>query len=104
MADIHLHRNHQLGLERARKVALKWAEHAEKKFEVECTILEGETSDTVRFKRAGVNGTMIVAADHFTIDCKLGILFSAFKSKIEEESARQLDDALAKEAKKVAKG
>ena len=103
MAEIHLHRQHQLGLERARKVALKWAQHAEKTFDVECTILEGDTSDTVQFKRAGVNGKMIVAADHFTVDCKLGLLFGAFKSKIEIETARQLDEALAKEARKMAK-
>ena len=30
---------------------------------MECTVLEGETSDTVEFKRPGVDGTLIVAAD-----------------------------------------
>ena len=29
MADLNLHRDHTLGLARARKVALKWAEHVE---------------------------------------------------------------------------
>ena len=103
MADIHIRRQHQLGLERARKVALKWAEYAEKKFEAQCTILEGDTKDVVQFKRSGVNGTMTVEADHFTVDCKLGLLFGAFKGKIEEETARQLDEAIAKEMKKLAK-
>ena len=100
MPDIHIRREHALGLPRARKVALRWAQHAEKEFDVECTVVEGETSDQVLFKRSGVNGTMTVAADHFIVDCKLGILFGAFKGKIEAETAKQLDDALAKEAKK----
>ena len=42
MPDIHIHRDHELGLAKARKVALQWAEDAEKKFEMECTIIEGE--------------------------------------------------------------
>ena len=37
MAEIQLHRDHNLGLARARKVALKWAEHVEKQFDMECT-------------------------------------------------------------------
>jgi Putative polyhydroxyalkanoic acid system protein (PHA_gran_rgn) len=44
-----------------------------------------------------------VSGEHFAIDCKLGILYGAFKNKIEEEVARQLDTALAKETAKVAK-
>ena len=34
MADLNLRRDHNLGLARARKVALKWAEHVEKKLEM----------------------------------------------------------------------
>ena len=64
MPDIHIHRAHKLGLAKARKVALKWAEDVEKKFDMECTILEGETSDTVEFARSGVKGELVVAPDH----------------------------------------
>lgn len=102
MSDVHIHRDHQLGLARARKVALRWAENAEKSFDVECTIIEGETSDTVEFTRAGVNGTMTVAADHFDVDVKLGFLLKAFAGKIESEASKELDKALAKEAAKDA--
>ena len=62
MPDIRIHRDHSLGLAKARKVAWDWAEQAESKFDMECTVLEGETSDTVEFTRSGVNGTLIVAA------------------------------------------
>jgi hypothetical protein len=67
MPDIRIHRDHQLGLAKARKVAWQWAEQVESKFDMECTVIEGETSDTVEFTRSGVNGTLIVAADHFDL-------------------------------------
>ena len=96
MADIHIHRDHQLGLPKARKVALQWAEQAEAEFDMECTILEGETSDTVEFSRSGVKGALIVAANHFTLDAKLGFLLGAFSTRIEREIEANLDALLLK--------
>ncbi len=96
MADIRIHRDHALGLAKARKVALQWAEDAEKKFEMECTILEGETSDTVEFTRTGVKGELIVAADHFQLEARLGFLLGAFSKTIESEIEKNLDALLAK--------
>ena len=98
MADIHIHRDHQLGLPKARKVALQWAEQVEAEFDMDCTILEGETSDTVEFTRSGVKGTLIVAADHFQLDARLGFLLGAFSRKIEQEIEKNLDALLAKSA------
>lgn len=103
MADIQLRRDHDLGLARARKVALKWAEHVEKKFDMECTILEGDASDTVEFTRSGVSGTMEVSGSHFELQAKLGFLLGAFAGQIEAEIQRQLDEALAKEQAKKKK-
>ena len=96
MADIHIHRPHGLGLAKARKVALQWAEDAEKKFEMECTIVEGETSDTVEFTRSGVKGELLVEAHQFTLDAKLGFLLGAFSKTIEAEIEKNLDALLAK--------
>lgn len=96
MPDIHIRRDHDLGLAKARKVALQWAEDAEQKFDMECTILEGETSDTVEFTRAGVKGELIVAADHFALDAKLGFLLGAFSRTIESEIQKNLDALLAR--------
>ena len=98
MADIHIHRDHQLGLPKARKVALQWAEQVEAEFDLECTILEGETSDTVEFSRSGVKGELIVAASHFTLDAKLGFLLGAFSKRIEREIETNLDALLLKNA------
>ena len=98
MADIHIHRDHLLGLAKARKVALQWAEQVEAEFDMECTILEGETSDTVEFSRSGLKGELIVAANHFTLDAKLGFLLGTFSKRIEREIETNLDALLLKNA------
>ena len=105
MPDIKIHRDHSLGLTRAREVAWQWAEQAEAKFDMECTVIEGETSDTVEFTRSGVNGRLIVAADHFDLEAQLGFLLGAFSKTIEGEITKNLDALLAPAAKaaKVAK-
>ncbi|MEO3713130.1 polyhydroxyalkanoic acid system family protein [Roseateles flavus] len=95
MADIHIHRDHQLGLEKAREVAWAWAEQVEQKFDMECTVIEGDTSDTVEFERSGVKGQLIVTGDHFELEAKLGFLLGAFKSTIEAEVQKELDTLLA---------
>ena len=103
MADLNLHRDHTLGLARARKVALKWAEHVEEKLAMECTIIEGDDEDVLEFKRSGVDGRMVVAATHFDLEATLGFLFKPFLATIEAEVGKQLDEALAKESAKAAK-
>jgi putative polyhydroxyalkanoate system protein len=95
MPDIHIRRDHTLGLAKARKIALKWAEDAEKKLQLECTLLEGETSDTVEFTRSGVKGRLIVSGEHFELDAKLGFLLGAFSKTIESEIEKNLDALLA---------
>ncbi len=100
MADLNLHRDHNLGLARARKVALKWAEHVEKKLEMECTLIEGDEEDVLEFKRSGVDGRMTVAPTFFDIEAKLGLMFRPFLGMIEAETRKQLDAALAKEMAK----
>jgi len=102
MADIHIHRAHALGLKKARELAWAWAEKVEEKFEMECTVLEGKTSDTVEFTRSGVKGALIVAADHFELSARLGMLLGAFKSTIEGQIEKELDALLAAGGKKAA--
>jgi len=105
MADIHIHREHTLGLAKARKIAWAWAEEVESKFDMACSVIEGETSDTVEFTRSGVKGTLIVAPDHFELNAKLGFLLGAFSKSIEGEITKNLDALLSKStaaAKKAA--
>jgi putative polyhydroxyalkanoate system protein len=96
MPDIKIHREHALGLAKARKIAWQWAEEVEREFDMSCTVVEGEFSDTVQFTRSGVNGTLVVAADHFDLNAKLGFLLGAFSKTIEREIQKNLDALLAK--------
>jgi putative polyhydroxyalkanoate system protein len=95
MPDIRIHRDHSLGLPKARKIAWQWAEDVERKFDMACTVIEGETSDTIEFTRSGVSGQLIVAADHFDLHAKLGFLLGAFSKTIESEIEKNLDALLA---------
>ncbi len=95
MADINIHREHKLGLAKARKVAWAWAEQVESRYGMECTVIEGRTSDTVEFRRSGVAGRLIVAPDHFELEARLGFLVGAFAGTIEREIEKELDTLLA---------
>lgn len=94
MPDIHIHREHHLGLKEARKIAFSWAEKAEEKFDMECVYEEGDTEDTLTFSRSGVKGTLLVDATQFEMKAQLGFLFGAFKDRIESEIGDQLDALL----------
>ncbi|HEY1091442.1 MAG TPA: polyhydroxyalkanoic acid system family protein [Burkholderiaceae bacterium] len=103
MADIKIHRQHKLGLKRARELAWAWAEHVETKFGMSCTVVEGDGSDTVEFSRSGVRGELDVSASHFELRAQLGFLMGAFKSTIENEVQKELDRLLAAESSGGAK-
>src|SRR5438132_873841 len=102
MPDIRIHRKHRLGLAKAREVAWQWAEEVEKKFDMECTVIEGETSDTVEFERMGVKGQLRVAASRSDLDAKRGCLLGAFSKTIGTEIERNLDGLLAAGKSKAA--
>lgn len=99
MPDIRIHRDHGLGLARAREIAWRWAEDVEAKFDMECSVLEGDDADTVAFSRPGVSGTLEVTADRFALHARLGLLMGAFARTIEAEIEKRLDALLAAEAK-----
>jgi putative polyhydroxyalkanoate system protein len=103
MADLNLHRDHTLGLARARKVALKWAEDVEARLDMACTLIEGDNEDVLEFKRSGVDGRMVVAATFFDLEARLGFLLKPFLATIAAEVGKQLDEALAKESARAAK-
>ena len=98
MPDIRIHREHSLGLAKARKVAAQWADEVEGKLQMQCANIQGQTSDTVEFTRSGVKGRLIVAADHFDLEAKLGFLLGAFSKTIEAEITKNLDAMLSRSA------
>lgn len=101
MADIHIEREHALGLPEARKIAFKWAEQAEKKFDMACTYEEGTTSDCLSFSRSGVRGTLSVTANDFELSAQLGFLVGMFKEKIEAEIVKNLDTLIDKKTASI---
>jgi putative polyhydroxyalkanoate system protein len=94
MADLHIVREHALGLSKARKIAFQWAEQAENEFAMTCSYTEGKTSDEVEFVRAGVKGNLVVTKAHFELRAQLGFLLGAFKPVIEAEIVKNLDALL----------
>jgi len=103
MAEIRIHREHSLGLERAREIAWQWAEQVEQKFDMACTVHEGDDEDTVEFTRSGVKGELTVSATRFDLVAQLGFLLGAFKGTIETEIQKELDSLLVAKKKAPAK-
>ncbi len=91
MADLHILREHSLGLPEARKIAFQWAENVEKDFGMTCIYEEGDVEDEVCFTRSGVQGSLSVTQSKFEIKARLGVFLDAFKSSIEREIVQTLD-------------
>jgi len=100
MADIHIVRTHSMPLKKAREAADGLAARLGEKFD-----LESEwDGDTLLFERPGVKGSLALAKGDVTIDVRLGLLLSAFKSTMEEQINDQLDQLFSSApAKKAAK-
>ena len=98
MPDIHIRREHALGFEEARQVAERWVDEARARLDLRCDVARGESADTVRFGRTGVDGTLVVAADHFELRARLGFLLGPFSRTIEAEISRNLDTLLGRQA------
>ena len=94
MSDIHIHRQHHLGLKAALDIAHQWADQAEREFDMRCAFAEGPDGHEVNFSRSGVNGTLKVDQDNFELTAKLGFLLGAFKERIESEITQNLDRLL----------
>jgi putative polyhydroxyalkanoate system protein len=93
--EIHISRDHSLGMAQARKLAFRWAEAAEENLGMECTYEEGKTEDVVNFTRAGANGELRVTKNRFELQARLGFLLGAFRERIEGEIVKNLDLLLA---------
>jgi len=100
--EIHISRDHALGLVQARRLAFRWGEVAEEKLGMECTYAKGQAQDVLSFSRAGAKGELRVTGDRFEIEARLGLLLGAFRERIEGEIVKNLDELLAhKEPLKV---
>jgi len=94
VSDIHIERNHTLGIERAREVARGWLNKVESEYGMDCKYSEGWISDIARFSRVGAEGTLRVSEDNFTLRMTLGFLMESYTEQIREQITRNLDDLL----------
>jgi putative polyhydroxyalkanoate system protein len=90
MSDIKFQQAHNLGMDKARELAVKWIDDASKKMGLSCKHVQGQDQDTITFERMGVNGTMLVSGSSFDLNVKLGMMMAAFKPMIESEIAKNL--------------
>ena len=94
MAELTIQRDHQLGLDQARKLALAWTQQAERDFGLTCSHEQVEAGDQVLFGRTGVSGNLLVTEQRFELKLKLGFLLGAFKDQIEAEIQKNLNQLL----------
>lgn len=92
MADIEIHRVHNLGLKAARAAADRMADHLGRKFD-----LKGDWSGNVlRFERPGVSGSLSVSDKDLNLSVGLGFLLKAMRGSIQKSIEHELDTLFAR--------
>ena len=79
MFELQLKRKHRLGLKKARVAAQQVAAEMEREFD---TVNEWD-GPTLRFRRPGVDGSLVVTRDTVEMHARLASLLEAFRSRIE---------------------
>ncbi|MEH6562011.1 MAG: polyhydroxyalkanoic acid system family protein [Marinobacter sp.] len=90
MSAIDVHRAHTLDKDHAREAAEALARDLSSQFDLDYQ-WEG---DHLKFKRSGAKGHLNITGDDLHVHLELGMLLRPFKSKIEQEIYRQLDQIL----------
>jgi putative polyhydroxyalkanoate system protein len=104
MPTIELHREHTLGLAKARQLAAQWTKQVERDFDMQCATEAGKDHDVVTFTRTGVSGRLVVSGTRFDLDAKLGLLLGAFTKTIQTQIESNLDALLSGQGKASSKG
>lgn len=90
MANIHIERNHTLGLEAAKERLEGIAQHLKQELEADYRW----HGDTLHFTRSGASGTIDVGDDQVVLDVKLSFALGLLKGTIEQTIEREIDQAL----------
>jgi len=91
MPQIDIRRAHQQSVPDARAKVDQVAVKMREKFGTD----SHWNGDTLAFSRAGVKGTIAVAADAIVVHAELGMMLSPMKGMIEQEIGRKLDEYFA---------
>jgi putative polyhydroxyalkanoate system protein len=79
MFELQLKRKHKLGLKKGKAAARQVADELEREFAVACE-WDGHT---LKFSRAGVNGSLVVSRDAVEMHARLASRLKAFRPRIE---------------------
>jgi putative polyhydroxyalkanoate system protein len=90
MANIHIKRTHNLGINNARTAVEKLAQTLKSELQADFKW----SGDKLLFKRSGASGTIDVGSDYIDLDIRLGMALSLMKGKIEDTINTKLDSAL----------
>ena len=71
MPELHIRREHRLGLKAARAAAHRWTQEAEREWGMQCRTEPGSREDQIHFERTGVSGCLTVGGDRFDLQVKL---------------------------------
>ncbi len=98
MPNLHITRQHNLSLDKARAIAQQWALDAERDFGMETSLVmvtdNFQTAERWNFKRTGVHGSLVTSAQSFELELHLGFLLGAFQDKIKQQIEQNLDQLL----------
>ena len=98
MPNLHITRQHNLSLDKARAIAQQWALDAERDLGMETSLVMGtdnhQTAERWNFKRTGVAGSIVTSAQSFELELHLGFLLGAFQDKIKQQIEHNLDQLL----------
>lgn len=92
MASISITRNHQLGLEGARRVSQKVVDKLAEKFGLSS---DGWQGNSLAFSRPGVDGKVRISDSLVEVSIELGFMFAGFAGAIEQQLAASIDKAIA---------
>ena len=94
MPDIHIERQHALGLPLAREIARRWTRKLENDFSLQCRYEEGTQDDQVAVSGLGVAGWVVVNARFLQVQLDLRFPMITLRSMIERRIAQELDEEL----------
>ena len=95
MPELHIEREHALGLKAARAAASRWAQEAEREWGMQCRTEPGKTQDHIHFERSGVSGCLTVSGERFDLQLRLGFMLGPLAARIEARIRESLDALLA---------
>jgi len=90
MANIHIKRNHNLGLNEAKQRMDQIAGSLQDKLDAKWAWKGNQLS----FTRSGASGSVNVADDSVEFNIKLGLMLTPLKGKVESAINEELDKAL----------